>query len=114
MEHYVGSSPTRTEDNSIGKIVSSNQVVYEDAFEGDGWVGDLLYTWRKGSFQQDVILRQLPRDFSPEAWGMDSASSRIELWTEFFQPPIPAIPNSHFERRTEPPHPRPDGRAGRD
>ena len=70
--------------DSVGKLVSSNQIIYEDAFDGDGLIADLRYTWRKGSFEQDLILRQLPRDFSPKAWGMDPATSRIEIWTEFF------------------------------
>jgi hypothetical protein len=77
--------------DSIGKVVSSNQVVYEDAFDGDGWIADLRYTWRKGSMEQDLIVRQLPRGFSPKNYGMDPATSRIEAWTEFFNPPAADI-----------------------
>ena len=42
--------------DSIG-VVTGNQVVYEDCF--DGIKADLRYTYRKGSFEQDVILLRL-------------------------------------------------------
>ena len=37
--------------NSVGILVGSNQVVYPDAF--DGIKADLVYTYRKGGFEQD-------------------------------------------------------------
>src|SRR5260221_147270 len=74
--------------DSFGKLVSSNVVVYEDAFDAiAGLTADIRYTYKKGSFEQDVILRTLPKDFSPKAYNMDPATSRLTIWTEFTNPP---------------------------
>src|SRR5260221_12548990 len=44
--------------------------------------------WKRAeSFEQDVILRTLPKDFSPKAYNMDPATSRLTIWTEFTNPP---------------------------
>ena len=46
--------------DSQGQIIGGNQVLYPDAF--DGVKADVRYTYKRGSFEQDVILReQLPR-----------------------------------------------------
>jgi len=71
--------------NSIGQLVSSNKVVYPDAF--DGIRADLVYTYRKSGFEQDVVLREQPP--TPESLGFDSQSTRLQLLTEFFNPPEP-------------------------
>ena len=72
--------------NSVGRLISSNQVIYANAFVGVN--ADLLYTYRKGGFEQDVIFRQQPP--TPEEFGMDSATCRLQVLTEFFNPPAPA------------------------
>src|SRR5207237_4262311 len=75
--------------DSFGKLVSSNLLVYEDAFEGLS--ADVTYKCLRGSFEQDVILRALPADLSPEAFGMDAASTRVQIWSEFIDPPVPEV-----------------------
>src|SRR5882724_7853125 len=44
--------------DSVGELASSNQVVYPNAFAGVK--ADVRYTYRRGCFEQDVILREQP------------------------------------------------------
>lgn len=71
--------------NSIGVLVSPNQVVYPNAFTGIN--ADLVYTYREGGFEQDVILREQPP--SPVSLGLD-ATAKLQLLTEFTGSPEPA------------------------
>lgn len=78
---------------AVGQLVESNQVLYPSAFTnietGQILKMDLLYTYKKGGFEQDLIIRQQPP--APEAYGLDSQNTRLELMTEFFDPPAPRI-----------------------
>ena len=70
--------------NSAGFLVGSNQVIYPNAF--DNLTADVRYTYTKGAFEQDIVLRsQLP---TPESLGLDP-SARLQVLTEFFNPPQP-------------------------
>ena len=66
-----------------GKLVAPNEVLYEDAFSGLD--ADVRYTYTKGGFEQDVILRERPP--GPEAWGLNPATARLVILTEFLSPP---------------------------
>jgi len=73
--------------NSAGELIATNQVIYPDAF--DGIKADVVYTYTKGGIEQDIIIRQqMP---SPESLGFDPTITRIELMTEFFDPPQPEL-----------------------
>lgn len=75
--------------SSIGSVVGKNQVLYGDAF--DSVKADVRYTYRKSGIGQDIILReQLP---SPADVGMDSSTTRVEVWTEFLNPPLATANN---------------------
>jgi hypothetical protein len=57
-----------TVKDCAGEILGRNQVIYSDAF--DGIVADVRYTYKVGSFEQDVILHEepiLPAGWAPEA-----------------------------------------------
>jgi len=71
--------------NSVGQLISSNQVIYTNAFIGID--ADLMYSYRFGGFEQDVIFREQPP--TPEEFGMDATNSRLQMLTEFFNPPTP-------------------------
>lgn len=71
--------------NSVGELISSNQIVYPNAFTGID--ADLLYTYKKGRFEQDVVFRGQPP--TPEQLGLSSDSARLQMITEFFNPPVP-------------------------
>jgi hypothetical protein len=61
--------------NSTGQLITSNQVLYANAFRGIK--ADVRYTYRKGNFEQDVILRQQPPD--PAALGLNPSTTEIEV-----------------------------------
>ena len=66
--------------NSVGELVSSNQIIYPNAFEGAD--ASIRYTYRKSGFEQDVIVQtQLP---DPAALGLDPAKTRLGMLTVFF------------------------------
>lgn len=73
--------------NSVGELISANQAVYPNAFAGLN--ADLQYTYTKGGFEQDVVLHESP--FTPESYGLNPDTARLELLTEFFNPPQPTI-----------------------
>ncbi len=66
----------------IGAVLPPNQVIYRDAFDGNV-SGAIVYTYRRGSFHQDVVLRaQLPDEATPEHFGFDPGTTVLEVWTE--------------------------------
>jgi RHS repeat-associated protein len=73
--------------NSVGAIVGNNQVIYTNAFTG--LKADLRYTYTKNGFEQDIILHERPP--TPESFGLNSQTTRLEVLTEFFDPPQPDI-----------------------
>ena len=73
--------------DSIGQLIAPNQVLYEDAFTD--FKADVHYTYTKTSFEQDVVLRERPP--LPEAYGLNSASTVLQVLTEFVAPPQPVI-----------------------
>ena len=62
-----------------------NQILYPDAFSNVE--ADVRYTYTKAGLEQDIILREAPP--APEKYGLNSATTRLEVWTEFVQPPEP-------------------------
>lgn len=66
--------------NSVGQIISANQVIYTNAFTD--FPADLLITYRKSGLECDLVFRsQIP---APEVFGLNAAGCRLELLTEFF------------------------------
>jgi hypothetical protein len=70
-----------------GEILGSNQVVYADAFNGVS--ADVRFRYTRAGMEQDVILRKQPP--APEAFGLASSSSVLQVWTEFLAAPTPNI-----------------------
>jgi hypothetical protein len=73
--------------DSQGELIASNQVLYSDAFEGVK--ADVRYSYRNGSFEQDVILREQPP--APDTYGLNPATTELEVLTEFINPPQETI-----------------------
>lgn len=70
-------------NSSIGSVTDKNHVLYANAF--DGLKADVRYSVKKSGLGQDVIFReQIP---APADFQMDPATTRVEVWTEFVQPP---------------------------
>jgi hypothetical protein len=68
-----------------GELLPPNQVIYRNVF--DGISADLVYTYRKRGVESDVVLREVPP--GPEEFGLIPETTRIEVVTEFFDPPEP-------------------------
>lgn len=66
-----------------GELYSSNQVVYRDAM--DGILCSVRYTYKLGSFEQDVILHEAPP--TPEEYGFSSETTFLEVISDFQEIP---------------------------
>jgi len=73
--------------NSVGYLAGSNQVIYPNAFTD--LKADLRYTYTKAGFEQDIVLRESP--LTPESYGLNPATARLQVLSEFFNPPQPAV-----------------------
>jgi hypothetical protein len=73
--------------DSTGELISSNQVLYPNAFSGVK--ADVRYTYKKGRFEQDVVLRE--QLITPESFGLNSDTTELEVLTEFINPPQETI-----------------------
>jgi hypothetical protein len=71
--------------SSIGQLVGKNQLLYPDAFVGV--LADVRYTYQCSGFEQDVIIREQPP--GPQQFGLDPRTTRLEVFTEFLNPPLP-------------------------
>lgn len=68
-------------------LLPPNQVLYVNAFQNIE--ADVRYTYTKAGFEQDIILRACPP--SPTVYGLNPATTRLEVWTEFVSPPAPVL-----------------------
>jgi hypothetical protein len=73
--------------NSTGQVVGNNQVIYANAFTD--FKADIRYTYTKAGFEQDIILREQPP--SPASFGLNPDTTRLQVLTEFFNPPQPTV-----------------------
>jgi NedA-like, galactose-binding domain len=71
--------------NSTGVLVSSNRVVFENAFHGPV-AADLVYTIEKGTFEQDAIIRTR---LDPADYNLPRDTTCIQVLTEIFEAPVP-------------------------
>ena len=83
--------------DSVGEILPPNRIIYRDVFEG--LKADVRYTWRKGDFEQDVILRENPP--GPETFGLNPETSRLEVLTEFVDAPKPVKLEKVLRKETD-------------
>lgn len=72
--------------NCSGILVGENRVVYADAFAGAGVCADVVYTIDRGSFAQDVVITGR---LNPADYGFPTNTTRIQIFTEFYQSPEP-------------------------
>jgi hypothetical protein len=84
--------------DSAGQILPPNQIVYLDAFTE--FEADVRYTYRRNGFEQDIILRQAPP--SPVTYGLNPATTRLEVLTEFVEAPEATVTTQFLRVETEP------------
>src|SRR6266498_358903 len=73
--------------DSIGALVGSNRVVYTNAF--DDVDAEVEYLVTKAGLEQNVVLRGKIPD--PSEFDLNPASTRLQVLTEFLDPPAPAM-----------------------
>ena len=73
--------------NSVGQLISTNQVWYDNAFTGVK--AGVRYTYTRDGFEQDVILEERPP--APEVYGLNSSTTVLQAFTEFISPPAPRV-----------------------
>jgi len=76
-------------DGVVGRKVSSNEILFEDCF--DDLRADVRLTYKRGGFHQDVILRERFDPVWLEKNGFNPETTRLEIWTEFFEAPTPQV-----------------------
>lgn len=72
--------------NSVGEIHGSNVVIYPAAFTD--FRASIRLTYTRAGFEQDIILLEQPP--SPKEWDMNPETTRLQVLTEFFDPPQPS------------------------
>ena len=88
MDKATGQSVLIAEiQDSQGQLISANQVLYPDAFKGVK--ASIRYSYKKSSFEQDVILEEQP--LAPEAYGMSSETTELVVMTEFLNAPAATV-----------------------
>jgi hypothetical protein len=78
----------------IGSIVEPNQVLYSNAFSNV--TADILFTYTKAGLSQDIVLRQAP--LPPDAYGLNDATSTLQVYTEFFTSVQPQVRPMKFAK----------------
>ncbi|MDE3066632.1 MAG: hypothetical protein KGJ60_03675 [Verrucomicrobiota bacterium] len=73
--------------DSQGQIISSNEVVYGDCFQG--LKANVVYKYTRAGLSQDVVLLEQPP--SPQSLGLSSTSCVLQVLTEFTEAPTPVI-----------------------
>jgi hypothetical protein len=71
--------------NSLGVLIDTNRVLYDQAFSGAGVCAAIVYTVEKGSIAQDVVFTGR---FDAAALGFSTNHRlRVQVWTEISRPP---------------------------
>lgn len=73
--------------DSIGVLTEPNVLIYPNAFTD--LKADVRYTYTKAGLEQDVIFRE--QFSSPADYGLNPQTTRLQLLTEFNDPPAPHI-----------------------
>jgi len=75
--------------NSTGQQTAPNEITYPDAFNGVS--ADLRYRVTRAGLEQDVVLTGLSTNINPALYQMTEENARLQVFTEFFNPPQPAL-----------------------
>jgi hypothetical protein len=73
--------------DSQAVILTTNQVIYPDAFERIK--ASIRYTVTVQGLEQDILLHEKPP--GPEEFGLDPATTRLQVLTEFVDRPEPKV-----------------------
>lgn len=73
--------------DSTGELISVNQILYPNAFEGVN--ASVRYTYKRSGLEQDVILQENPRP--PSYYGLNDDTTELEVMTAFISPPDASV-----------------------
>lgn len=79
------------------ELIPPNQILYRNALTDID--ADIRYTYSKSGLEQDVILKQSPP--GPAAFGLDPATTRLEVLTEFIDAPEPRVTSKKLREETQ-------------
>jgi hypothetical protein len=85
--------------DAFGELVAPNQIVYRGALAGLVRA-DVRFTITRGGWESDVIILECPP--GPELFGLEPKTTRLEVWTEFLDPPVPARQVRVLKAETDP------------
>ena len=85
---------------AVGVLIAPNQVLFRNCF--DSLDADVRFTYERGAFHQDVVLREAPDLEQLGALGFSLKTTRLEIWTEFLTAPTPKITRTAVESETDP------------
>lgn len=71
--------------SSQGQVLGDHRVVYLNAFSN--LQADLEYVYTLAGLEQNLVLRESPG--SPAAYGLNPATTKMQIYTEFFSSPAP-------------------------
>jgi hypothetical protein len=83
-----GNVAIATLNDSAGEIISSNEVLYPSALQGD-CTADILYENTRAGLEQNIVLKTQPP--SPTVYGIAPENAVLQVWSEFLGNPSPAI-----------------------
>jgi hypothetical protein len=74
--------------NSVGQLLpSKREVIYPDAFSD--LAVDLRCVYTRAGYEENIVLKERPPD--PQDFGLNPATTRIQVLTEWFSPPQPQV-----------------------
>jgi hypothetical protein len=86
--------------DSIGQLVAPNVVLFPDCAEG--LAADLRIVYERGELHHDLILKQRIAASALERLGFSAETSRLEVWTEFFEADQPVRTVSLAKSESDP------------
>jgi hypothetical protein len=84
--------------DSIATLVPPNRIVWENALLD--FAADLQLTYTRAGVEAELILRERPD--APDAWNLSAKDTRIQVWTEWFDPPEPRKDVEVVREETDP------------
>src|SRR5438874_1330473 len=85
--HRVWQKVSAEVKDCIGLFIPPNVILYDDAFTDIK--GAIRYTYTKSGFEQDVLIYDSSGLGSPEDYGLNPATTLLEMYSEFHEAPTP-------------------------
>lgn len=84
--------------DSIGQVVGDNELWYPDALVGE-IRADIQYVYNIHGLEQNIVIRE---SIDPSAYGLNPATVRVQVFTEWVEAPEPAKQTVVLKRTADP------------